>query len=111
MIESKVFEVRDRATMILVLAVAVGAKEPSLTPWEAKAVRRSGYGDSRLILLTKLDNGDKRIEYDAFAWDRGRTMRDAHRFIEENWLKLESGEVIDVEFIVGETTTKKESEL
>jgi hypothetical protein len=37
-------------------------------------------------------------------------MVEAHRYIEENWNALSDGDVIDVEFILGETKEKKISE-
>ena len=37
-------------------------------------------------------------------------MQAAHQFIESNWSKLKDGDVIDVEFIVGETDRPKISE-
>lgn len=37
-------------------------------------------------------------------------MQVAHDFITKNYDTLQSGEVIDVEFILGETTTKKKSD-
>jgi hypothetical protein len=98
--EVKEFEILDRATFIPSLGISVEGDT-----WLS---RRSGYG-SRCILLTRLGGGSACC-YDPYEWVGARTMRVAHQYIEENWDQLESGEVIDVEFILGETDEKKESE-
>lgn len=37
-------------------------------------------------------------------------MHEAHKYIQQHWDELQSGEVVDVEYILGETTVKKESD-
>lgn len=49
-------------------------------------------------------------EYDSFNWSNARTMHVAHEYLKEHFDDLESGAVIDVEFILGETETPKRSE-
>lgn len=100
---TKVLEVRDIATFIPVLAVEVSALDGFLA-------RSAGYGH-RLILLTRL-NGGSLAHYDPYEWLGGgsRTMHVAHLFIQDNWDDIQDEEVIDVQFILGETTVKKESE-
>ena len=45
------------------------------------------------------------------GWDiKARTMIVAHKFIKEHFDELETGDVIDVEYILGETDTQKMSE-
>gem|GEM_PF-2943358 len=52
-----------------------------------------------------------RMTYDPYDWSgTPRTYREAHKYIKQNWGILESGDVIDVEFILGETDTCKISE-
>ena len=56
-------------------------------------------------------NDSMGANYDPYNWTKcGRTMNVAHRHIEANWDKLASGDVVDVEFILGETSAPKESE-
>jgi hypothetical protein len=95
----KLFEVRDRATFIPVMAVAVNDGE-----W---LFRRAGFGPTPMVYLTHLTSNT--CQYDPFAWTN-RTMKTAHMHITENWHALASGAVIDVEFILGETDAPKTSE-
>lgn len=103
----KLFEVRDRATFIPVLAVQLDDKT---TDAEEYLLHRAGYGrryTRDYVFLTNLEDG--KSTYDPFKWD-GRTMIEAHRYIRQNFDTLESGDVIDVEFILGESAIKKVSE-
>lgn len=95
----KYFEIRDSATCIPAFAFPVEG--------DCGLTRRAGYR-SRCIMLGYLVGG-KPANYDCFEWDN-RTMQVAHEHIEDNWDSLVGGEVIDVEFILGETSVKKESE-
>jgi hypothetical protein len=102
----KALEVRDRATFIPVVAV-------QMTPSNMEQkylLRRAGYsGDITCVLLTRLDGGE--AHYDPYNWaDGSRTMRAAHLYVTQNFNKLEDGDVIDVEYILGETTITKTSE-
>lgn len=101
--EVKLFEVRDVATSIPMIAVLIAAGNAA----EAYLIRRTGYG-SRQVILTRL-SGDSMAKYDPHAWSDDRLAK-AHRFILNNWDRLDSGEVIDIEFILGESSTKKVSE-
>ena len=102
---TKYFEIRDRATCISALAIKLEAE----TLQEDFLKRRAGFsGDRPYILLHKLNDSVK-CNYDPYEWG-DRTMHVSHLFIEENFETLTSGEVIDVEFILKETTEKKVSE-
>jgi len=128
MMRVKLFEVRDRATFIAVLAVKLTA-DVQLTTDDLELVgderigsrnpehfllRRAGYASAAIapswtgepyVLVAKLE----RAHYDPFSWD-SMTMVGAHRHIRDNWDKLSSGDVIDVEFLRGETDQPKASE-
>jgi len=99
MSETKLFEVRDKMTMVGVLAVQLSAADGYLA-------RRCGYG-APCVILTRLQGG--RSCYDAYDW-ADRTMTTAHNYIQERWSELRTGEVVDVEYILGETSTPKRSE-
>jgi hypothetical protein len=76
---------------------------------------RSGYGpkpedQARYVILCKIDGDSVKSHYDAYSWGDQRTMRVAHEYIIRNFHKLESGDVIDVQFILGETSQPKVSE-
>jgi hypothetical protein len=86
-------------------------------------LRRAGYGLTEItdhlieyhsgssepyIILIKLDGTE--CQYDPFAWPNRRTLTTAHLYIRDNWSKLTSGQIIDVEHILGESDQPKESE-
>jgi hypothetical protein len=109
--EIKTFEVRDRATFIPVIAIKPGARgEAERYLWS-----RAGYGateeiQSSYVLLSRITgNPSNDLSYDPMVWNN-RTMSVAHRFIKENWNSLINGQVIDVEFILGESKEPKKSE-
>lgn len=114
------FEVRDRDTFIPVIATKLspssrwnmGIEMPELKA-EKFLLESAGYKDNRAyILLSKIEGGSCKSNYTPFGWDKndGRTMFCAHEFIEKNFDSLESGEVIDVEYLLHETKTKKETQ-
>lgn len=98
---TKVLEVRDRATFIPVLAVKLGGENG----FQDKLLEAAGYSRSgTYVLLTKLAGGI--CTYDPYKWGN-RTMAHAHLHIHDCWEDLRDGDVVDVEFILGETTVKK----
>jgi hypothetical protein len=105
---TKLFEVRDRCTSIPCFAIEMRSTDPELTPAEYFLVRRAGYGVTLCVLFGTLQGG-RQAEYDPYAW-ASRTFKYAHHYALENWDSLESGAVLDVEFILGETPTQKISE-
>lgn len=123
----KLFEVRDRATFLPVIAVRLvvpvisgyvrGIVEDTPRDTERWLLRRAGYAreqienptDTPYILLVKLDGAQ--AQYDPYSWHGvGRTMGAAHQYIIDYWNKLKSGDVIGVEFIAGESAAPKQSE-
>lgn len=101
--ETKLFEIRDEGTLIPALAIRLNSQ----TEQERYLLARCGYGLT-YIILCKLDG--VRAQYDPYEWTGGRTLKEAHRFILAHWQSLTTGDVIDVQFILGETQTKKVSE-
>lgn len=98
--DTKLFEIRDAATFIPALAIRLSGEDGYL-------VRRAGFGDSMQVELIHLNS--QKVAYDAYEWDN-RTMNVAHLYIEQHWDELQNGQVIDVEYILGETTKPKLSE-
>ncbi len=98
--KTKLIEIRDAATFIPALAIQVSGADGYL-------LRRAGFGDHPCVYLVKLATQD--AKYDPYDWDN-RTMTAAHEHIENNFELLADGEVVDVQFILGETATKKLSE-
>ena len=107
----KLFEVRDSMTMIPVMAINTNTLRMAAEEKEHWLMMRAGYGANDLIMMCRALDGNFR--YNSFEHDPSgttRTMKVAHEHIQNNWDHLNSGDVIDVEFILGETTEPKESE-
>lgn len=124
--ETKLIEIRDRATFIPAIAVALTVEEErNGHGWGAENERymserylleRAGYSETAIhpsaanpyILLTKLDGGAQ-AHYDAYSWAT-RSMAVVHQYLQEHWREVRSGQVIDVEYILGEKPEPKQSE-
>lgn len=101
---TKLLEIRDEGTCI----PAMATEAVSDNARQAAILRRAGYGESRSIILQHLHKGE--ATYNAYDW-RSRTYNEAHLYIIAHWDDLEDGDVIDVQFIRGETKEKKLSEI
>lgn len=97
--ETKLFEIRDSATFIPALGIRIEGNDGYLA-------RRAGFGRPCIYLIHMTG---ERCSYDRYNWNN-RTMSVAHQYIEENWETLNSGDVVDVQFILKETTEPKQSE-
>lgn len=109
----KLFEVRDRATCIPIIAVRLhfGSKKEQWLAARAgyTPVSRQGY-----FVLVGLLAGDFPLRWDPNRWsDPGyrRTLKFAHEYIRDHWDTLTSGDVVDVEFILGEKDKPSETEM
>lgn len=132
MLETKLFEVRDSGTFIVVMATRL------IPIWDSQSLRTGlftngihsiagkeawlldrvglGHPDSYQILMSRVENGESTLDPDYWMYEsplgKGtRTLRAAHSYIEQAFSQLKSGDVIDVEFILGETTEPKQSEM
>jgi hypothetical protein len=106
--EVKLFEVRDEGTNVSMIGIKLHSDDAA----EIRVAARAGYSRAdvvtgRFVLLTDL-YGQAPLQYDPERWDR--TRRNAHEYITEYWDKLKSGEVVDVQYILGETAVPKEPE-
>jgi hypothetical protein len=132
--EVKLLEVRDRLTFIPVIAIAMlpgpkrdwlhvsdAAKEMSRADNARRwLLRKAGYADDErhptiaLAHLGAAKTADrasgKTFCCDPYDWC-DRTYQCAHLYIEKNWHELKDGDVVDVEFILGETKEPKVSEI
>lgn len=110
--EIKMFEIRDEGTFIPAIAIWPRAE----TEGERWLWARSGYGSavddqSDYILLGRIAGGTGPLTCDPFGHGLGgRTMRVAHEYIIEHWATLVTGDVIDVQHILGEHDTPVASE-
>jgi hypothetical protein len=106
--EIKCLEIRDSGTFIPVICIRPVAENEG----QRYLLRRDGYrayeSEHCIIVIKAQCRG---CSYDPYDWPGDtRTMRNAHACIEEHWHTLHDGDVIDVEFILGEQPTKKVSE-
>lgn len=111
---AKALEIRDRGTFIVALAVNMNPRYKTIADeyclYQHYLLSRCGYpcDDAPNIILTNL-NGAGRATNDPYEWC-DRTMSVAHGYIIEHWVDLNDGDVVDVEFILGETGAPKASE-
>lgn len=103
---TKALEIRDMGTFIAALAIDINPANDS-QHW---LMRRCGYpcDGQPNVILTRLD-GSGQATNDPYAWG-GRTWPVAHNYIIKHWDSLQDGDVVDVSFILGESTTPKISE-
>ncbi len=114
MIEAKTFEIRDSSTFIPVVAVLLDAKAGVTNMSDRYLLGRAGLGrvGSYTVFILQLNHDVGTM--DLHKWPGAphvRTMPVAHQYIEDNWHKLDSGQVIDVEYIQGERSAPKLSEM
>jgi hypothetical protein len=106
---TKTFEIRDRGTFIPALAIRLDPVDDR----DRWLLGRAGFGttpeaQSTYVILHHLQSDQG--TYDVFRHNPARTMRVAHQHIIENFDSLPNGAVIDVEYILGERETPKETE-
>jgi len=101
---TKYLELRDRGTFIPVM---VTKPEPANAA-ERYLLGRAGYRPpENYVLFTELSG--LQTHHDPHKW-AGRTFFAAHRWLVDHFDEVENGAVIDVEFILGETSVPKTSE-
>ncbi len=113
----KAFEIRDARTFIPVIAIKMvpTQQSPFLEEQERYLLARAGYGidpsKNPLVVVCRMEAAgiDRNATYDPYSWGN-RTMNIAHLHIEQHIDVLSSGDVIDVEFVLGEKPWPKISE-
>lgn len=100
----KLFEVRDRATFLPIFAISTNPSNED----QGYLLHRVGFNTGNAVIIARL-NGEYNSSADAYHWN-DRTMQTAHLYIDEHFHELKDGDVIDIEFILGESTEKKISE-
>jgi hypothetical protein len=105
--EIKCLELRDYGTFIPVICIRPVPENEA----QRYLLRRDGYrGDDSEHCIIMIDAQCRGVAYDAYDWKDRRTKGHAHNYIQEHWHDLTDGDVIDVQFILGETQDKKRSE-
>lgn len=103
----KTFEIRDRMTFMPVLAIRLNPADEK----DRYLLGSAGYHSQPYshVILVKLDGVE--ANYDPFHWGQvRRTLFHAHQYILDTFDSLENGQVIDVEFLLGETQEPKRSQ-
>lgn len=109
---AKLFEIRDRGTFVVAMAVRLKSRSEE----ERYLLARAGFGryssqhDRYVLILPNIGGGKGQFDCDPHGHGQARTYRVAHNYILEHWDALESGAVICVEHILGERETPKQSE-
>jgi hypothetical protein len=106
--EIKCLEIRDANTFIPVICIRPVAENDA----QRYLLRRDGYRadetEQCIIMINAQCHG---AAYDPYDWKGdARTKPLAHAYIAQHWHELLDGDVIDVEFILGERPEKKCSE-
>lgn len=107
--ETKLFEIRDRGTFLPVICVKMEAEIEE----ERYLLAITGYGlqkktQAKYILMGKLQSPDLKFEpFEHAGYPVVRSLPIAHEYVRTHWDELKSGDMIDVEFISGETSEKK----
>lgn len=120
---TRTFEVRDRMTFIVAIAVRIwwsdheGQNRQGGAVYDARDAAqrllwRAGYGPSGgpYTQLIKATGGGMHTQCDPYGWN-DRTMTAAHAYIHDHWDDLTDGQVVDVEHILGERLAPVESEV
>ena len=107
---TKTIEVRDRATFIPMLATRLDPTNEA----DRYLFALSGYGVSiedqkKYVLLAQINGGNGKTSCDPYDW-ANRTLTTAHSWLIDHFDEIESGAVVDVQFILGETDNPKVSE-
>jgi hypothetical protein len=106
-VDVKCLEIRDANTFIPVICVRPVAENEA----QRYLLRRDGYRADTERCIIMIDAQCRGVAYDPYDWTKDTpTKRTAHAYIEAHWAELQDGDVIDVEFILGETAAPKVSE-
>jgi hypothetical protein len=106
--EIKCLEIRDAGTFVPVICIRPVPDNEE----QRYLLRRDGYkGDPSEACIIYINAQCRGVSYDPYNWPgQPRTHRVAHDYIEKHWFTLRDGDVVDVQFILGETKQCKTSE-
>jgi len=96
----KFFEIKDKGMTVLAMAVKIDAD--LMCERDCKIIKAAGHQVNNFRLqLTRLRDGETKFLHTGWVM-RGRMMKIAHKYIDENFDDLASGEVIEIEKIAKE---------
>lgn len=100
----KAIEIRDRHTCIPAAVIRMTAANEV----QRRLMARVGFHGEGIVLMRLCD---QEAHSDPYSWrNDSRTMPAAHIWLEEHFDQVTEGDVIDVEFVLGETTAAKAPE-
>ena len=107
---AKTIEICDVATFIPALAIRL---EPT-NEQDRYLLGRAGFGinaevQRKYVYLVQLNGGNGQATCDPCDWSSS-TMQSAHGWLLGHFDEIESGGVVDVEYVTGKTETPKQSE-
>jgi hypothetical protein len=105
---SKMIEIRDRGTFVPALATRLDTG----LEHERWLLREAGFeAPHEYVLLCKITGGGGHMKAttDPFDWC-DRTYFTVHKYLLEHFDEVRPGQVLDVEYILGEKPTPKQSE-
>lgn len=108
MLNSKLFEVRGEATFIPLLATKLDPGKTVSAEAEARLLKSSGFAPGRGPQFLYCQLSSLRVSYDSAG---SAFLGTAIRYIEANWDTLTSGQVIDVDYILGTRPAPRSSDL
>ena len=112
--EVKLLEIRDEGTTMPVIAIKPDPRtEPERWLWAKGGYGPDVMGQRDYVLLAPLHGGAGMLVCDPYEHPGApatRTLHVAHKHIIECWTYLRSGDVVDVQYVLGETTEAKVSE-
>jgi hypothetical protein len=109
--ETKLFEIRDSMTFIPVMCVRPVPRDDA----EDYLLRSAGYSEEkylvcREVLMIQITGGSGHASCDPYDFGSSRTFMVALQHITKNWRHLSTGDVVDVQFIIGETKAPKQAQ-
>ena len=104
-LEIKFVEVVDIATCIPCLLLK--GNPSNMDNRQSWVWERGGWGDTQGIYLLPIQSPEL-TRYDAYSY-KDRTFKTVLLHAQENWNTINDGDVIDVEFVLGEKSAPKES--
>ncbi len=102
--KTKMFEIRDRGTCIVVIAIKTEAEDL----YEKAFWQHEGFGDHNIILV-RCERQE--AHYDPFEWKDSRTMQEAHLYIASHFDVLPNHSVVDVRVLLNEAAKPAETEI
>lgn len=100
--QTKFLEIRDQAARIPVLAMEVAPNSKAA----AELLQRCGLAPGKGVVVVNLK--DQTAHGDFCAWENSPAMSIAHAYIDGRFDQLTDGDVVDVEFILGETPKRRD---